>query len=72
MPKRVSEFPTGANGGWKDEWFDGDIWKFDYGTDFKVKPASFRANILAEAKRRNLKVKTRLTEKSVFMAAIEG
>jgi hypothetical protein len=41
-----------------DEWLDGDVWELVPGDDFKGKPATFRASAVAQAARRDGKVRT--------------
>jgi hypothetical protein len=41
-----------------DEWLDGGVWELVPGEDFKGKPATFRASAVAQAARRDGKVRT--------------
>ena len=45
-----------------DEWFDGAWWKLERGLDFQVKAPSMRTAIFSAARRRNLKVATRISK----------
>jgi hypothetical protein len=42
-----------------DEWFDGSVWELTPGEDFVGRPATFRASAVAQAKRRDGKIRTR-------------
>jgi hypothetical protein len=46
-----------------DEWLDGDVWELVPGEDFKGKPATFRASAVAQAARRDGKVRTQRIER---------
>lgn len=50
---RVEQYPF-------DEWFDGALWRLRRGEDFEVTPTSLRGTIYAAAKRRRLRVETRI------------
>lgn len=43
-----------------DDWFDGALWRLSRGEDFAVTPASLRSTIYAAAKRRGVRVETRI------------
>ena len=43
-----------------DLWLDGRIWQMEWGADFLVKPASFRALIYETAKKRDVAVETQI------------
>jgi hypothetical protein len=61
VAQRMDEFPDApvqSNYPW-DEWFDGSVWELTPGEDFKGKPATFRASAVAQAARRDGKVRTR-------------
>lgn len=61
MAQRTDVFPDAAPQNlypW-DEWLDGSVWELTPGEDFKGKPATFRASALAQAARRDGKVRTR-------------
>ena len=61
MAQRIDHFPDApvqSNYPW-DEWFDGSVWELTPGEDFKGKPATFRASAVAQAARRDGKVRTR-------------
>jgi hypothetical protein len=61
VAQRLDEFPDApvqSNYPW-DEWFDGSVWQLTPGEDFKGKPATFRASAVAQAARRDGKVRTR-------------
>jgi hypothetical protein len=42
-----------------DEWFNGSVWELVPGEDFKGRPATFRSSAVAQAARRDGKVRTR-------------
>jgi hypothetical protein len=56
--ERFPDAPVQSNYPW-DEWFDGSVWELTPGEDFKGKPATFRASAVAQAARRDGKVRTR-------------
>jgi hypothetical protein len=61
MAERIDVFPDAPTQNlypW-DEWFDGSVWELTPGQDFKGKPATFRASAVAQAARRDGKVRTR-------------
>jgi hypothetical protein len=61
VAQRIEQFPDApvqSNYPW-DEWFDGSVWELTPGEDFKGKPATFRASAVAQAARRDGKVRTR-------------
>lgn len=61
MAQRTDAFPDAPSQNvypW-DEWFDGSVWELIPGEDFKGKPATFRASAVAQAARRDGKVRTR-------------
>ena len=61
MAQRIDQFPDAqvqSNYPW-DEWFDGSVWELTPGEDFKGKPSTFRASAIAQAARRDGKVRTR-------------
>src|SRR6188472_2551521 len=61
VAQRIDRFPDApvqSNYPW-DEWFDGSVWELTPGEDFKGKPATFRASAVAQAERREGKVRTR-------------
>ena len=43
-----------------DEWFDGAWWKLERHVDFEVKTSSMRQAVFTAARRRGLKVRTRM------------
>ena len=53
-----ADAPVQSNYPW-DEWFDGSVWELTPGEDFKGKPVMFRASAVAQAERREGKVRTR-------------
>jgi hypothetical protein len=60
MANRIDFFPEAPpqnNYPW-DEWLDGGVWELVPGADFKGKPATFRASAVAQAARREGKVRT--------------
>ena len=60
MATKIDAFPEAPSQNvypW-DEWLDGDVWELVPGKDFKGKPATFRASAVAQAARRNGKVRT--------------
>jgi hypothetical protein len=57
---------------WK-EWFDGQKWQLDRGTDFHVSVESFRPYIYTAASRLGFKVHTqKLDEESLVLQATKG
>lgn len=50
---RAEQYPYG-------DWFDGAVWRLRRGDDFTVNPKSLRAAIHGAAKRRGVKVSTRI------------
>jgi hypothetical protein len=61
MARKVDGFPEPTPRSvypWS-EWLDGGIWELTPGKDFKGKPAAFRANAIAQAKRRDGRARTR-------------
>jgi len=61
MAHRVEEFPEPVSQTrypWED-WLDGNIWELTPGVDFKGHPATFRANAVTQANRREGRVRTR-------------
>jgi len=46
-----------------DDWLDGDVWELVPGDDFMGKPATFRASAVAQAARRDGKVRTQRIER---------
>jgi hypothetical protein len=42
-----------------DEWLDGSVWELTPGEDFLGQPSTFRASAVAQAARRDGKVRTR-------------
>jgi hypothetical protein len=61
VAKKIDAFPDALPQNvypW-DEWFDGSVWELTPGDDFKGKPATFRASAVAQAARRDGKVRTR-------------
>ena len=61
MARKIQEFPEApsqSNYPW-DEWFDGSVWELTPGDDFKGRPATFRSSAVAQAARRDGKVRTR-------------
>lgn len=68
MAKVITELPKKAGGIGRepkypyDTWLDGQIWQLDVGDDFEGKPQSMRANINNAAKKKGLKVRSRIVE----------
>lgn len=77
MAERVTELPPSKSGRMQgaskypwSEWLDGTPWKGTLGVDFKCKKSqSVRTHLANEAKRRGLKVKTRVVGKDIFWQA---
>lgn len=62
MAKKLAEFDWSWGNEkypW-DEWFDGNIWELTSPKDFDGTTASFRITLFNAAKRRGLKVRTRV------------
>jgi hypothetical protein len=60
MAIKIRQFPSAPTQNvypW-DEWLDGGVWELVPGDDFKGKPATFRASAVAQAARRDGKVRT--------------
>lgn len=76
MARKVQELPSRSRSENYpyDEWFDGDIWEISQDEDFpKANVNSMRANLQGAAKRRGLKLTTRLDGESiVFQASPNG
>lgn len=53
---------------WED-WLDGQVWKLTFNLDFTVKYSSMRAMVAVEAKRRGLKVRSRLDDNVLVIQA---
>lgn len=65
MANKIAQFPEAPPQNmypW-DEWLDGDVWELVPGDDFKGKPATFRASAVAQAARRDGKVRTQRIER---------
>ena len=65
MANKIEQFPDAPPQNvypW-DEWLDGDVWELVPGEDFKGKPATFRASAVAQAARRDGKVRTQRIER---------
>ena len=65
MANKIEQFPEAPAQNvypW-DEWLDGDVWELVPGVDFKGKPATFRASAVAQAARRDGKVRTQRIER---------
>lgn len=65
MASKIEQFPAAPPQNvypW-DEWLDGDVWELVPGEDFKGKPATFRASAVAQAARRDGKVRTQRIER---------
>jgi hypothetical protein len=61
VAQRIDHFPDApvqSKYPW-DEWFDGSVWELTPGEDFKGKAATFRGSAVAQAARRDGKVRTR-------------
>ena len=60
MANRIDYFPQAPSQNFYpwDEWLDGGVWELVPGDDFKGKPATFRASAVAQAARREGKVRT--------------
>jgi hypothetical protein len=61
MAQRIEQFPDAPSQSvypW-DEWFDGSVWELTPGEDFAGQPATFRSSAVAQAARRDGKVRTR-------------
>jgi hypothetical protein len=61
MAQRIDSFPDARDQSvypW-DEWFDGSVWELVQGEDFVGQPSTFRASAIAQASRRDGKVRTR-------------
>jgi hypothetical protein len=65
VANRIEQFPDAPPQNvypW-DDWLDGGVWELLPGTDFKGKPATFRASAVAQATRRDGKVRTQRIER---------
>lgn len=78
MAKVVSELPKRKGGGGGraekypyDEWLDGQPWELTEGEDFEVSKASFMTSMRGAAKKRDLKLRSRVGEKSVVVQAFK-
>lgn len=76
MAKVVTELPKRKGGGKGraekynyDEWLDGQIWQLEEGTDFEVNKMSFMTSVRGAAKKRDLKLKSRVTDDAVIIQA---
>jgi hypothetical protein len=61
VAQKIDAFPDAPNQSvypW-DEWFDGSVWELTPGEDFSGQPSTFRASAIAQAARRDGKVRTR-------------
>jgi hypothetical protein len=61
VAQRIEQFPEAPAQNvypW-DEWFDGSVWELVPGEDFKGQPTTFRSSAVAQAARRDGKVRTR-------------
>jgi hypothetical protein len=61
MAQRIDAFPDARDQSvypW-DEWFDDSVWELVTGEDFLGQPSTFRASAIAQAARRDGKVRTR-------------
>jgi hypothetical protein len=61
MAQKIDAFPDARDQSvypW-DEWFDGSVWELIPGEDFAGQPSTFRASAVAQAARRDGKVRTR-------------
>jgi hypothetical protein len=61
VAQRIDAFPDARDQSvypW-DEWFDGSVWELVPGEDFVGQPSTFRASAIAQAARRDGKVRTR-------------
>jgi hypothetical protein len=73
----VQELPKRTGGGGRaekypfDTWLDGQIWKLEQGEDkdYKATNASFLTSLRSAAKRRDLKLRTRVAEDHVIIKA---
>jgi hypothetical protein len=75
MAEVVENFPvlyrSRTNGyDWK-QLFDGQAWKLEAGEDFHCKMQSFRCQVFNAAKKRALKVVTRIDGDSIYLQAFD-
>jgi hypothetical protein len=78
MATVVTEMPKRAGGGGRaekypfDTWLDGQIWQLEQGEDkdYKATNASFLTSLRGAARRRDLKLKTRVAEDHVVIQAV--
>lgn len=65
MANKIAHFPDAPPQNFYpwDDWLDGDVWELVPGDDFKGKPATFRASAVAQAARRDGKVRTQRIER---------
>jgi hypothetical protein len=62
MARKVEEFPDASPPASKypwPQWLDGGVWELVPGQDFTGSPATFRSNAIAQANKREGKVRTR-------------
>lgn len=52
-----------------DDWLDGQVWKLTSPVDFTVKYSSMRAIVAIEAKRRGLKIRSRVEDNALVIQA---
>src|SRR2546423_15428243 len=61
MAERIASFPTSRIApAHLDEWLDGAAWRLSPGEDFEASPQALRTALRNAAKRRGLRVRTRL------------
>lgn len=69
-PERAdSVFPKHERYPW-EQWFDGQLWELTKGADFKTEPASFRSAAFLQAKRRDIKLRTRVVGDKFYLQAL--
>lgn len=75
MPEIVKEVP----GGWNivgrpsldyDRLFDGQVWCLRRGADFRGKPINARQSVAKHAKRRNVRVRTKVTDDALYLQMV--
>jgi hypothetical protein len=80
MAKQLDEFPEGLKVGrpdkypWSgpDGWLNGKVWVLEEGSDFYVKPDSFRMTAKSAAKSRGGSLKTAVKGSEVYLQFIKN
>lgn len=63
MARKLDNFPADSNARYPwDEWLDGSAWELRRGEDFDAKPATLKTNAQSQAKKRNGRVRSRMTD----------